>query len=291
MIADHRPAARAVTLGDALETAIAELSELHDTGRLDAEVLLAHTLGKPRHHPYTFAEQRLTRGLENRYRSLIERRMTGEPVAYLIGEREFWSLTLTVTPDTLIPRPETERLVEVALELIPAAQSLRVADLGTGSGALAIAIASERAECEIVATDSSEAALEVARGNANRHGLSQIVFQQGDWCNALANDSFDLVISNPPYVREDDPHLSRGDVRFEPPNALVGGHDGLAAIRTICETAHSRLRPGGHLVLEHGASQKKAVNALLAGNGYQSIRHYQDHSKQDRVSRGRISGP
>ena len=258
-----------MTLRDALESASAELSAIHDTGRLDAEVLLAHTLGKPRHYPYTYAEQLLTPALENRYRSLIERRMTGEPVAYLTGEREFWSLGLRVTRDTLIPRPETERLVEVALELIPAAQSRRVADLGTGAGAVAIAIASERPAAEIVATDSSGAALEVARGNANRHGLSRIRFHQGDWCQALAPHLFDVIVSNPPYVREDDPQLTHGDVRFEPADALAGGRDGLAAIRTICETAGARLEPGGHLLLEHGADQKEALNDLLASNGYE----------------------
>ena len=273
---------------DVLEHAVTQLEPVHESGRLDAEVLLAFVLGKARHHPYAFPEQRLEPELADRYRSLVARRVNGEPVAYLTGEREFWSLTFKVTPDTLIPRPETERLVELALELTPTDQRLLIVDLGTGSGAIAITIACERPRCEVVAVDNCEPALAVARENAERHALHNIDFRKGDWGSALDTGLVDLIVANPPYVREGDPHLSRGDVRFEPRGALVAGEDGLSAIRMICQSAITCLRPGGFLLLEHGADQRTAVGDLLAANRYDSIRHHQDYAERDRVTQGRM---
>ena len=273
---------------DVLEHAVTQLEPVHESGRLDAEVLLAFVLGKARHHAYAFPEQRLEPALADRYRSLVARRVNGEPVAYLTGEREFWSLTFKVSPDTLIPRPETERLVELALKLTPTDQRLRIVDLGTGSGAIAIAIAGERPRCEVMAVDNSEPALAVARENAERHALHNIDFREGNWCSALDTGLVDLIVANPPYVRAGDPHLSRGDVRFEPRGALIAGEDGLSAIRMICQSAMTCLRPGGFLLLEHGADQRTAVGALLAANRYDSIRHHQDYAELDRVTQGRM---
>ena len=278
-----------VYVREILEGAVTELEPVHESARLDAEVLLAFVLGKARHHPYAFPEQRLEPKLADRFRCLVARRVNGEPVAYLTGEREFWSLTFKVTRDTLIPRPETERLVEIALELTPTDQRLRIVDLGTGSGAIAIAIASERPRCEVVAIDNNEPALAVARENAERHALHNIDFRKGDWCGALDTGLVDLVLANPPYVRAGDPHLTRGDVRFEPQGALVGGEDGLSAIRMICQRAVTWLRPGGFLLLEHGADQRTEVGALLAANRYDSIRHHQDYAERDRVTQGRMT--
>lgn len=273
---------------DVLERAVTELDPVHESGRLDAEVLLAFVLGKPRHQPYAFPEQSLPPALESKYRSLVSRRVNGEPVAYLTGEREFWSLSFKVTRDTLIPRPETERLVEIALDLIPRQRSFQIADLGTGSGAIAVAIASERPQCRIIATDNSESALALARENANRHALGGITFRAGDWCDALQASSFDLILANPPYIREGDPHLSVGDVRFEPRDALVAVEQGLSALRTICQNAMTCLKPGGNLLVEHGADQRTAVHDLMLDHGYDSIHHYQDYAEQDRVTRGKM---
>lgn len=280
-----------VTLRDALEDAAKALAAVHHSARLDAEVLLAFVLGKLRHHAYTFPKQVLASAPHRQYRSLIERRRAGEPVAYLTGEREFWSLSLAVTPATLIPRPESERLVELALDLISPEERLWIADLGTGSGAIALAIASERAKCVVVATDASEPALEIARQNAMRHHLKQIEFRHGHWCDAFHGDSFDLVLSNPPYVRNTDPHLATGDVRFEPSNALLGGEDGLESIRVICKSVLGYLKPGGYLLIEHGAEQKNDVHGLMRANNYDPVCCFQDYAGLDRVTRGRMAKP
>ena len=278
-----------MVLKDALERAVTALAPTQNSARLDAEVLLALVLEKPRHHAYAFPEQSLSATQASCYQALITRRLAGEPIAYLTGEREFWSLSLQVTPATLIPRPETERLVEIALDLIPQGETFRIADLGTGSGAVALAIASERAQCVVVATDCHEPALEVARENAGRHSLSHVDFRVGNWCDALGGESFDLIVSNPPYVRDDDPHLEQGDVRFEPSSALVAGGDGLTAIRTLCQCSVACLEPDGYLLVEHGADQRDSVHDLMLAHGYHPIRHYKDYAGRDRVTQGRLS--
>ena len=259
-----------------------------DSARLDAEVLLAHVLGKNRSHLYAWPEQTLAPAQLADFAALIERRATGEPVAHILGRREFWSLELQVTPDTLIPRPETERLVELALELIPAGAACDIADLGTGSGAIALALASERPFCRLVATDTSAAALKVARTNAESHGLGQIDFRQGDWCAALGGAVFDFIVSNPPYIASADPHLRQGDVRFDPASALASGTDGLDDIRRIAAQARRHLRPGGWLLLEHGHDQAKACIEILATRGFERIEDFTDLAGRPRVVRGRM---
>ena len=234
-----------LTLGDALVAAVAALTPTSPTPRLDAEVLLMHVLGLMRAELVTRAGQSLTAAQAQQLRALLERRQAGEPVAYLTGEREFWSLRLKVTPATLIPRPETELLVEQALARIPPDAHWNIADLGTGSGAIAIAIAHERPHCRVHACDHSATALDVARANAARLGTTNIEFSHGDWFAPLARRTLEMIVSNPPYVRADDPHLNEGDVRFEPRTALIGGPDGLDAIRLIAKQAFARLMPGG----------------------------------------------
>lgn len=287
MAANPRPAS-AATLRSALQEAVAMLAPIHPTARLDAEVLLAHVLGAPRHRPYAWPEETLPEPAREHFGALLRRRARGEPVAYLTGTREFWSLALEVSPDTLIPRPETERLVEVALDLIPATGTWRIADLGTGSGAVALAIAQERPHCEIHAGDISPAALAVARRNATRLELGRVVFTQGNWCAALPELDFDLIVANPPYVAAGDAHLECGDVRFEPRLALCGGAGGLDAIRRIAHEAPQRLRRGGWLALEHGHEQGSAVRALLAGLDYGELATACDGSGHERVTIARV---
>lgn len=209
-------------------------------------------------------------------------------MAYLLGRRGFWTLDLAVGPDTLIPRPETELLVEQALQRLPSGQPCRVADLGTGSGAIALAIASERPLAQVVATDRSAAALAVARRNAEALGLaSRVGFREGDWFAPLAGERFGLVASNPPYIREGDPHLGQGDLRHEPPSALASGADGLDALRAIVAGAPGHLEPGGWLLLEHGHDQGPAVRALLSDAGFVDVATVPDLEGRDRVGLGR----
>ena len=255
---------------------------------VDAEHLLLHVLARPRSWLFAHADDAVTATEAAAFRALVERRAQGEPVAYLTGTQGFWSLELAVTPATLIPRPETERLVELALERLPAGVAVRVADLGTGSGAIALAIARERPQAQVIATDASAAALEVARANAERNRVRNVQFRQGDWLAPLAGERFDLIASNPPYIADGDPHLSAGDLRFEPPTALSSGADGLDAIRVIVRDARAMLQPGGWLLLEHGWDQGDAVRALLQGGGYGDVATEQDLEARDRISLGRV---
>ena len=255
---------------------------------VDAEHLLLHVLARPRSWLFAHADDAVADAEAAAFRALVERRAQGEPVAYLTGTQGFWSLELAVTPATLIPRPETERLVELALERLPAGVAVRVADLGTGSGAIALAIARERPQAQVIATDASAAALDVARANAERNRVRNVQFRQGDWLAPLAGERFDLIASNPPYIADGDPHLSAGDLRFEPPTALSSGADGLDAIRVIVRAARARLQPGGWLLLEHGWDQGDAVRALLQGGGYGDVATEQDLEARDRISLGRV---
>ena len=272
----------------ALADACARLDNTSASPVADAEILLAHTLGCSRSHLIAWPQQALTAGQLERYRELIELRASGQPVAYLTGVREFWSLTLGVNAATLIPRPETETLVEFVLERFTAATTLDVADLGTGSGAIACALASERPGWRIVASDVSAAALDVARDNASSLGLDNIRFVHGDWLGALESPRhFDLIISNPPYVAAADPHLSAGDVAFEPATALASGADGLDDIRRIAAQAADRLKTGGWLVLEHGYDQQHAVAAILRDAGFEHIEQRRDLAGIPRMTAGR----
>jgi release factor glutamine methyltransferase len=258
-----------------------------ESARLDTEILLATCLGKPRSYLHTWPERSIDQRELECFGQLLRRRARGEPVAHITGEREFWSLPLAVTPDTLIPRPETETLVEQALGKLPPDMPLRVADLGTGSGAIALAIATERPCCEIIATDISEPALTVARRNAERLGLGNVRFITGDWCESLPAGHFDLILSNPPYVAERDPHLDSGDVRFDPRQALVAGPEGIDALQQITRCANNHLRQDGWLIVEHGYDQGGKVMQLLQAVGYREISTHNDGSGLSRVTMGR----
>lgn len=256
---------------------------------LDARLLLQAVSGLDATGLYLHAAGRAADAtLRQHYGRLIARRAAGEPVAYLLGRREFWSLDLQVTPATLVPRPDTELLVETALALTADA-ALEVAEPGTGSGAIALALASERPGWRITASDIDPAALAVAKANGRRLGLAGVRWLCGAWCAPLAAARFALVVSNPPYVQAGDPALSTGPLRFEPRRALAAGPDGLAAIRELCATGPRVLRPGGHLLLEHGCSQGPAVRALLRAAGFQAVATRRDLGGLERVSHGRLA--
>jgi len=237
-------------------------------GPVDAKVLLAHVLGCNRAWLAAHEEAALTRAQADAYAALGRRRRDGEPVAYLTGSREFWGLALTVTPDVLIPRPETETLVEFALSKMPRERPLRVLDLGTGSGAIALALAHDRPAAFVLGTDSSARALDVANGNARRLGLPNVAFVAADWYAGIPPGSWDLIASNPPYIGAFDPHLQEGDLRFEPVSALSPGVDGHAALRIIVGGARERLVPGGWLVVEHGYDQSDAIKTIFRAGGF-----------------------
>jgi release factor glutamine methyltransferase len=254
---------------------------------IDAQVLLAHVLGCDRAWLAAHPADALPREAAGAFFALARRRRDGEPVAYLTGVREFWGLRLAVSPAVLIPRPETEALVELALARLPADREVHVLDLGTGSGAIALAFAHERPRARIVATDASAEALAVARGNARRLGLGNVSFVQARWYDGPLAGPFDLIAANPPYVDPADSHLAEGDVRFEPRSALVPAGDGLAALRTIIAGAPAHLAPGGTLVVEHGYDQQEAVAALLKGAGFIDIVSARDLAGIPRVAAGR----
>ncbi|MET0067562.1 MAG: peptide chain release factor N(5)-glutamine methyltransferase [Candidatus Thiodiazotropha sp.] len=280
------------TIREALQQAQARLEALpHSDASLEAAVLLCRVLDKPRSHLIAWPENELTQPQLLAYETLIQRRRSGEPLAYITGEREFWSLNLRVTPDTLIPRPDTELLVERALARLDPGTTARVADLGTGSGAIALALCRERPGLRIDATDRISAALEVARENARGLGCTRIDFHPGDWCQALPEGAvYHLLLSNPPYIEAGDPHLSQGDLPREPLNALVSGADGLDDIRQIVRQAPGRLQPGGWLILEHGYRQAEAVQACLLAVGLESVTSHRDLAGQPRVTEGRWPG-
>ena len=254
--------------------------------RREAEILLGYVLDRDRAWLAAHDTDPLPREQAARFRALWARRLAGEPVAYLTGRRGFWTLDLSVNADVLIPRPETELLVETALARIPGDAAWDLADLGTGSGAIALALARERPACRVLATDRSAEALAVARANARRHGIGNVDFREGDWWAPLEGLRLDLIVSNPPYVPAADPHLSRGDVRFEPRGALASGPEGLDDLRTIIAGAPAHLHPGGTLLLEHGYDQGAAVRALLRAAGFTDVRTWRDLNGHERVSEG-----
>ena len=257
--------------------------------RVDAEWLLAHVLGRPRSWLFAHSGDPVPTAAALRFASLSARRQAGEPVAYLTGTQGFWTLDLEVSPATLIPRPETELLVELALARIPPDAAARIADLGTGTGAIALAIARERPRARVIATDASDAALAVARRNGLRNRVANVEFREGDWLAPVAGERFGLIASNPPYIAEGDPHLCEGDLRFEPPTALSSGSDGLVAIRRIVRDAPAHLAAGGWLLLEHGWDQGEPVRALLAQAGFIEVETARDLEGRDRVSLGRTA--
>jgi release factor glutamine methyltransferase len=280
------------TLQQALKTAQQALSALpHATPELEAALLLCQILDKPRSYLFAWPEQMLSPEQHRRYMRLVERRLTQEPIAYITGQREFWSLSLQVNPHTLIPRPETELLVERSIHHLQQKSQPRIADLGTGSGAIALALASERTDATIVATDISTKALAQARENAKRLGFNHITFHLGDWCEALpVEQTYDLIVSNPPYIEAGDPHLDQGDLPQEPGLALVSGRDGLNAIRTIIrQVSAGRLSSAGWLLLEHGYQQAEAVQNLLKTAGFNHITTYPDLAGQPRVTEAQLT--
>lgn len=269
-----------------LRAAVSELSD-SESPRRDAEILLEHVTGKARTYILAFGETLLTAEQEAQLSVLLARRKNGEPVAHLTGEREFWSLPLYVSAATLIPRPDTECLVEQALARLPNGPC-RILDLGTGTGAIALALASERPDCQVTAVDVMPDAVALAQRNLARLGFSNVQIMQSSWFSALAQRSFEMIVSNPPYIDERDPHLSQGDVRFEPLTALVAGNEGLADIEQIITTSREHLTPGGWLLLEHGWTQGAAVRALFSAAGYDCVETCRDYGDNDRLTLGKM---
>lgn len=257
--------------------------------RIDVQMLLQRALGVSRAYLLAHPEQLLDATQRSTYDAMLQRRLLGEPIAHILGEREFFGLTLKVTPDTLIPRPDTELLVELALRRMPMEKGIRVLDLGTGSGAIALSIAHARPNVEVVAVDASAPALAVARENAQRLDVANVRYVQSDWFAALHGQSFDLIVSNPPYIAAGDVHLNQGDVRFEPLSALVSGADGLDDIQLIVGQAGGFLENRGWLLLEHGYDQGAAVRDLLQQSGLSEVFSAKDIAGIERVSGGMIS--
>ncbi len=266
-------------IDSALTKAAQDLTNISSTPHLDAELLLARALNKPRSFLYAHPEHDF---INNQFEKLLTRRLNGEPIAYILGHKEFWSLNLKINPEVLIPRPETELLIELVLKYVPQKKDIKLADLGTGSGAIALAVASERPDWEITATDINIKALKVAQDNAKNFNIKNIKFLQGDWCRFLAPNSFDVIISNPPYLPS-----SRGltaGSRFEPPAALVSAENGLQDLRIIIEQAKNILKSGGLLMLEHGFDQAEIVQQFMRQQKYSEIMSYKDLAGHMRVT-------
>ena len=269
-----------------LTTASLQLAAVSDSAQLDAEVLLGYCLQKNRSYLRAWPEKQPDAQQCGQFRQLLDKRLDGWPVAYLTGQREFWSRDFKVSPDVLIPRPDSELLIELGLARLTAGQAAEVLDLGTGSGILAITLAAERPLCRVIGTDLSSAALEIATANAARLNIANISFILSDWFAALPARQFQLIVSNPPYIAADDPHLQQGDVRFEPESALISAENGLQDIRRIAEQARNFLKPHGSLLIEHGYNQAAGVQDLFKALNYQEITTHHDLSGQPRVTSG-----
>ncbi|MBP1129306.1 release factor glutamine methyltransferase [Serratia sp. PL17] len=267
-----------------LRAAVARLTQ-SESARRDAEILLGFVTGRARTFLMAFGETLLTHQQQEQLERLLVRRERGEPVAYLIGEREFWSLPLSVSPATLIPRPDTECLVELALERLPPSPCT-ILDLGTGTGAIALALASERPDCSVTGVDLQPEAVALAQHNAQKLAIGNVQFLQGSWFAPLTGQTYALIASNPPYIDAADPHLAQGDVRFEPSSALVAQQHGLADLSAIVQQAPLHLQPQGWLLLEHGWQQGESVRALLHAAGFISIATRRDYGDNDRVTFG-----
>jgi release factor glutamine methyltransferase len=265
-------------------------AELPDspTARLDVELLLAAALGKPRSFLHTWPERIVSSEAALAFAGYLQRRRTGEPVAYILGQQGFWKLDLEVAPHTLIPRPETEMLVEAALELLPSFAPTTVLDLGTGTGAIALALANERPAWQVTAVDRVLEAVALAERNRQRLQLNNAKVLSSHWFSAVQDERFDLIISNPPYIAAQDPHLQSGDVRFEPDSALVAGSDGLDDLRLIVEQAPAHLNADGWLLLEHGHDQGSAVRELFSRAGFEKIQTRRDLGDHERITFGRL---
>jgi release factor glutamine methyltransferase len=274
------------SIQDALRQARSFLKNTASSSSMDAELLLAHCLKKSRHYLYTYPEFELSEQEWTMYQHDLRACSEGYPLAYVTGQRSFWSFNLSVNQACLIPRPETELLVELSLSLLKSSSEVSLLDLGTGSGAIALALASECPHWQITATDISEAALALAQNNADVLKAQGLRFICSDWFNAVPQQSFHAIVSNPPYLAVDDPHLQQGALRFEPKTALSSGPEGLDALHTIIQQAPAFLIEGGFLLLEHGFQQKNAVQQSLRENAYTRIQTWQDHQGHDRVTVG-----
>lgn len=271
-----------------LGEAVARLTGVSDSARLDAEILLCRTIDMPRSYLLAHPEDVLDNTTFDRFAGLLRRRLDGEPMAYIMGTREFWSHELLVSTATLVPRPDTELLVDLALREIPRDAEWRILDLGTGSGAIAIALAHERLMCHITATDISEAALGIAAENVRQLSLSNVTFAHGNWVEPVRDQQFDLIVSNPPYVSSGDEALK--DLHYEPLEALVAGTDGLDAIRELARDCRTVLADHGLFLVEHGADQRDDVASILASHGWTDIANHKDLSGQPRVTAARNGG-
>ena len=269
-----------------LTFATQQLEDISDTAVLDAEVLLCHVIKKTRSHLRAWPEKTLSLEQYDQFQRLLNQRLLGQPIAYIIGKKEFWSRDFKVSPNVLIPRPDTELLIELSLDLIKNKVNPQLIDLGTGSGNIAITLAAERPDSDIMATDISNQALKIANHNAKTHQIKNIHFIQSDWFDNVSKAEFDLVISNPPYIALDDPHLSQGDVRFEPDCALVADKKGLKDINIICQHALEYLKPNGTLLIEHGYDQQVAVQSIFDEYKYYNITTHNDLSGNPRVTTG-----
>lgn len=277
------------SIQQALQSAQELLSD-SDSPRLDAELLLAHCLEQTREYLFTYPTTELDGDNLLRFQQLVERRKAGEPIAYITGKRDFWDVELVVTSDVLVPRPETELLVESALEAFGKNDRIRVADLGTGSGAIAIALAKHRSNWSVLAVDLSDAALAVARNNAERLQLSNIEFKQSSWCDGLEVAAYDLILANPPYVAPGDAHLEQGDLRFEPDLALESAQEGFADLFTIAAEARQCLKVGGSLMMEHGFDQQERLGQELELLGYTEVIGKSDLAGQPRMMHATWTG-
>lgn len=273
-----------MTIGQALEQGWKRLKSLDTNARLETEILLSHVLNKNKTYLFAFSETIVRPIHLEQYWQLIEQRFSGVPIAYLTGWREFWSLAFKVNNATLIPRPETERLVELCLELAPNQPNLKILDLGTGSGAIALALAKERPLWHVTACDFSQEALEVAKENAQCNQIDNVTFYQSNWFSHLPNTTYDVIVSNPPYIDTTDPHLQQGDLRFEPASALISADKGLADLNHIINQGRYYLKKNGLLLLEHGYDQRSPIQTILNKLGYINAQCWQDLQGHDRVS-------
>lgn len=277
-----------MTIQEVLAVANEQLRSVSESPSLDAELLLSSVLNKPRSFFYTWPEKAISQQEYESFINLIKQRVHGKPIAYLTGYKEFWSLELNVTKDVLIPRAETELLVEQALAKFENNETIKVADLGTGSGAIALALAYERSNWEISATDLSNSALNVAKENAKKLKISNVKFFQGHWLAALPKVKFNMLISNPPYIANDDIYLQRQVIQFEPREALIAQQQGLSDLFYLIEQSKQYLQASGWLLLEHGFQQGTAIREFLKKQNYKDIRTYKDLNHHERVTEARF---
>ena len=274
------------TISTLIKSATSQLNSTSDTARLDAELLLCHTIKKERSYVFTWPDYALNHTQAKIFNDLLKQRLKGLPIAYLIGYREFWTLKLNVNADTLIPRPETELLVETALNKMLINKPMSVLDLGTGTGAIALSIASEQPSSKVLAVDVSADALAVAQQNSIDNHIHNVKFLKSNWFDQISNQEFDLILSNPPYIEEDDPHINQGDVRYEPRLALTSGTDGFDDIRFIISHSKKRLKHKGWLMFEHGYQQATLSQQLMVQAGYQEVESLKDFAGHERVTIG-----